>query len=411
MKDERIQLKCENGQPLFPILLITLIFTGAGLGMLSMPIRDFLKTGSFSKINPAYMALGAIGLFFAAMGMIFVFFLLKPARAYKATLINSKINENGGYSYTFMVFQNPAKESHINTQYICTSKERIDLFEGDDCILYLKEAVWAAKAVEKYTPGKKCAPYLAGPTMVPTFLGIGIMLGGFGLASLMNFIQNPSETISLVVAIILLFMTVEDFVCAFQFEKDSVIIPKPRTGRGPDVGPETLPPGMGDGDVFYIKQDTGMNLHRKVLIQNKYHETVTTLEYPVMGGIERILKDRNGNSYGTYTFQYTSMTPSATFSLNGYEDFTIRSKMTFARVNTMLDVDYECRGPVTTIDSRILDVDGNLVATISLERNEDSLLEWFITKVTMAPGCQNNIYILMLALYTFEDYHARKDNH
>lgn len=83
--------------------------------------------------------------------------------------------------------------------------------------------------------------------------------------------------------------------------------------------------------------------------------------------------------------------------------------MTAVRINIMPDVDYESRGGLTTIDSRIIDVDGNLVATMSMVPNEGDLLQWYITKITMEPGYKNNIYILMLALYTFEDFHARME--
>lgn len=146
MNDKRIKLKCLNGQPLFAIILVTLIFTGAGLGMLFLPVKDFLKTGSLLKVNPGFLALGAVGIFFAGMGMYFVFLLLKPARAYKGTLVEKKMGENGGYQYTFQAVPNPTKESLISSAYICSCKESIDLYEGDDCILYLKEATWAAKA-------------------------------------------------------------------------------------------------------------------------------------------------------------------------------------------------------------------------------------------------------------------------
>ena len=192
----RVRVKKEDRNSMIPGIIVTIIF-------LSVSTAIFITT--FKQNKPIIEALVDNGiavlfsLVFLGFGIYFVYALIKRPKAYRATLVNKKIETYNGEQITYMEFstEKEQEDDYISPDYTCYTIGDNDLVVGSEYSLRIKEYNWEPKYVEEidnsYEAEKKgkVKDKLPTASLGPVYIAIAFIVGGTALLCVIGAIMYP----------------------------------------------------------------------------------------------------------------------------------------------------------------------------------------------------------------------------
>lgn len=404
----KVYVNKNDRQSPIPGFVITLIFLGISIGIFVAFFKkldgNYTVDGFFKVFSDFGMAV-LFALVFFGFSLYFIWQMFASPKRYVGVLKSKQEKFEKNNPVTELIFEvQPEGKSlqAVRTGYKCYIKNKSDFQEGEKYILGIKTFNWCIKYVEDHQYDESSAQIkMDNASMLPVFMGILFIFGG-GAAFLaakifydINRGNNPAP--NFLPLIILLAVCVSVFAMKNRWEKDTSLEQKQeKTGHGPDKGIESIPP-ISDPSKFSVLKETFSINGEKYMITDKFGNTVFNVKADPINRMVYSIVDCFDNEIGSID-HFISLTEKFTVRLNNERPFTVRKKMQIGTGYEISGLDYTVTGNYSGGRCAIQDLDGRLVADISVRQTASGAYVLGKADVAVSEEFQNNIYIMLISL-------------
>lgn len=196
-----------------------------------------------------------------------------------------------------------------------------------------------------------------------------------------------------------------------QMKKDVFPEPKLSCGRGPDRGAESLPSDMGSGEHFYIKKVVfEISVGNVFRILNENGNKILEAKLGLSGLGSYNVKNNRGECIAT--IRHSGIVTNVSqfeVRIGNEEPFTLRQMVGVGVCYEINGLDYDVQGDMSRTNFNIMDMYGKTVARMGGRPLENGWVDGNESEVIMAPGAENNIYILLLTLCLFIEKESKEE--
>ncbi len=175
-----LKVKKEDSQSFIGTIFVSLLLLGIGAGLFIL--ANSINKGSVQSSNggnpaTAYLIIG-MGALFLVCGVICVFYMFKPIMKYNAEVTDVIYEFYYETRITYIKFKVSVSGKNTNSKRtFCAYLEGEQNIEvGSSCTLYVKEFNWRVKGANFYQIESGASDTVVGITMVPTYIGIFMVL-------------------------------------------------------------------------------------------------------------------------------------------------------------------------------------------------------------------------------------------